>query len=160
MNQKVRNARPLARKQDLLVQELPHEVLVYDIERDRAHCLNETTAFVWKRCDGRNTPRDIARLLGNKVNSTIDEKIIWLALDQLADNDLLKRRLVMPPSLAGLNRRQMVRVLGLAAVVAVPLVTSIVAPTAAQASTCKASGQPCASSAQCCSGLCNSNLCA
>ena len=159
MDQKVRSTRPLARKQDLLVHELPHEVLVYDIERDRAHCLNETTAFVWKRCDGRNTPRDIARLLGNKVNSTVDEKIVWLALDQLADNNLLKRRLVMPPSLAGLNRRQMVRVLGLATVVAVPLVTSIVAPTAVQASTCKAPGQPCAASVQCCSNLCNSNLC-
>ena len=160
MNQKVRNARPLARKQDLLVQELPHEVLVYDIERDRAHCLNETAAFVWKRCDGRNTPRDIARLLGNKGGSTVDEKIVWLALDQLADNDLLERRLVLPPLFAGLNRRQIVRALGLAAVVAVPLVTSIVAPTAAQAATCNASGQPCAAGAQCCSGLCNSNLCA
>ncbi len=160
MDQKIRSTRPLARTQDLLVQELPHEVLVYDIERDRAHCLNETTAFVWQRCDGRNTPRDIARLLGDKVNSTVDEKLVWLALDQLANNNLLKGRLVIPPSHSGLNRRQMVRVLGWSAVVAVPLITSIVAPTAAQASTCKAAGQPCAAAVQCCSGLCNSNICA
>jgi hypothetical protein len=108
---------------------------------------------------GRNTPREIARLLGNKVNSTVDEKIVWLALDQLADKNLLNRRLVVPPSPAGLDRRQMVRVLGLATVVALRLITSIVAPTAAQASTCKGSGQPSAASSQCCSGICNSNIC-
>jgi hypothetical protein len=158
--QKARNTRPLARKQDLLVRELPNEVLVYDRERDRAHCLNETAAFVWKRCDGRNTPQDIARLLSKKVSSPVDENIIWLALDQLADNNLLKRQAVGSPSLAGINRRQMVRGLGLAAVVAVPLVTSIVAPTAAEAATCKPAGQPCASGPQCCSGLCNANVCA
>jgi hypothetical protein len=159
MDQKARNSRPLARKTDLLSQELPHETLVYDIETDRAHCLNETTAFVWKRCDGRNTPRDIAQLLGDKVNSGLEERLVWLALDQLADIDLLDQRMVLPPGLAGINRREMVRALGWATVVAVPLITSIVVPTAAQASTCKAGGQPCASSAQCCSGICNSNTC-
>src|SRR6266545_8256151 len=112
MKQKARNAKPLARKQDLLVKELPCEVLVYDLARDRAHCLNETAAFVWKRCDGRNTTRDIALLLGKKANATIDEKIVWLALDQLADNDLLARQPLRPPSLAGMNRRQAVRTLG------------------------------------------------
>jgi hypothetical protein len=160
MDQKVRDPRPLARKQDLLVEELPGEVLVYDIERDRAHCLNETAAFVWKRCDGQNTPRDIARLLGSKVNSTVDEQVVWLALDQLADNDLLQRRLLVPPSIAGLNRRQLVRTIGLAAVVAVPLITSIIAPTAAQAATCLPPGQSCGSSAQCCTGLCSGGTCA
>src|SRR5256885_5979019 len=153
--QKARSTRPLARKQDLLVRELPNEVLVYDQERDRAHCLNETAAFVWKRCDGRNTTRDIASLLSKKVNSTVDEKFIWLALDQLAENDLLTRRPAQPPSLVGINRRHMMRVLGLTAVVAIPLVTSIVAPTAAQAATCKPAGQPCASGPQCCSNVCN-----
>ena len=157
--QKARSTRPLARKQDLLVRELPNEVLVYDRERDRAHCLNETAAFVWKRCDGRRTPKDIARLLSKEVNSAVDENIIWLALDQLADNNLLKRQASGSPSLAGINRRQMVRGLGLAAVVAVPLVTSIVAPTAAQAATCRPAGQPCAAGPQCCSNVCNANVC-
>jgi hypothetical protein len=159
MDQKARNSGPVARKTDLLVQELPHETLVYDLKSDQAHCLNETTAFVWKRCDGRNTAQDIAQLLGDKVNSSLDEKLIWLALDQLVDIDLLDPRMVMPPEPAGISRRHIVRTLGLAAVVALPLVTSIIVPTAAQASTCKGGGQPCASAAQCCSGLCNSNTC-
>ena len=159
MDRKTKNARPLGRKQDLLVRELPGEVLVYDSARDRAHCLNETAAFVWRCCDGRNTPQDIALMLGKKANSTVDERIVWLALNQLADHDLLKHRPATPPSLLGINRRQMVRVLGLGAIVAVPLVTSIVAPTAAQAATCFPAGHACASGPQCCSNLCNSNVC-
>jgi hypothetical protein len=66
MNQQAKNARPLARKQDLLVRELADEVLVYDLANDEAHCLNETAAFVWMRCDGRNTPRDIAHCSSRK----------------------------------------------------------------------------------------------
>jgi hypothetical protein len=66
---------------------------------------------------------------------------------------------IAPRSLAGINRRQMVRTLGLAAVIAVPLVSSIVAPTAAQAATCFPTGHACASGPQCCSNLCNSNVC-
>jgi hypothetical protein len=150
---------PLARREGLVIRELADEVLVYDLDRDRAHCLNQTAAFVWQRCDGRTSTGEIARALGKRVSTPVDEKLVWLALDQLAENDLLKCRLVTPPSLAGINRRQMVRVLGLAAVVAVPLVTSIVAPTAVQAATCFPMNHACASGPQCCSMACNSNVC-
>lgn len=153
-------ANPLARTDGLIVKELVDEVLVYDREDDRAHCLNETAAFVWRRCDGRTTPRAIADLLGKEKNVKPDERIVWLALDQLQDRNLLARPVVPPPTLAGMNRRQMVRAMGIAAIVAVPVVTSIVAPTPAQAATCLASGSACTSSAQCCSGLCNANTCA
>lgn len=150
---------PLARNERLIVKEMPGEVLVYDQQNDRAHCLNETAAFVWQHCDGRTPPRRIAQLLSKRSNITVDEGLVWLALDQLAENDLLSRRPPAPASFAGLNRRQMVRVMGLAAVVAVPLVSSIVAPTAAQAATCLGTGASCTLSSQCCSGLCSSNSC-
>ena len=147
--------KPVARKEGLVIERLAEEVLVYDTDRDRAHCLNETAAFVWQRCDGRTTTTEIARLLGKQVNATVDEKLVWLALDQLGVNHLLANRPAAPASFAGLNRREMVRALGLAAAVAVPVVTSIVAPTAAQAATCKASGDTCVSSPECCSNVCD-----
>ena len=152
--------KPVARKEGLVIERLPDEVLVYDTDRDRAHCLNETAAFVWQRCDGRTTTKEMARLLGKQVNATVDEKVVWLALDQLGRNHLLDNRPTAPASFAGMNRREMVRALGVAALVAVPVVTTIVGPTPTQAATCIASGQPCTSSAQCCSGLCNANVCA
>ncbi|MBV9278705.1 MAG: hypothetical protein JOZ41_01360, partial [Chloroflexi bacterium] len=43
---------PRARKNGLIVRELEDEVLVYDLERHRAHCLNRAAGLVWKHADG------------------------------------------------------------------------------------------------------------
>ena len=153
-----RGTKPLARKEGLVIQELPDEVLVYDLDRDRAHCLNQTAAFVWQHCDGRATTDQIASSLSNKLNAPVDEKIVWFAVDQLRRNHLMTDS-VVPKVLSGMNRRQMVQALGLAAAVALPVVASIVAPTPAQASTCLGTGAACTASAQCCSGVCNVNVC-
>ena len=160
MNEKARNAKPVARNQRLVIQELPDEVLVYDLDRDRAHCLNTTAAFVWQRCNGRNTAAQIAKTLGREFDCAVDEKIVWLALDQLGRNHLLDRQPARPQALMGMDRRTMVRALGLAAVVAIPVVKSIVAPTPAQAATCVPMGGGCSVSGQCCKGLtCQSFQC-
>jgi hypothetical protein len=156
MNEKARDAKPVARKQGLVIQELPDEVLVYDL--DRAHCLNQTAAFVWQRCDGKNTTAQIARTLGQQFDCTVDEKIVWLALDQLGKNHLLDRQPAPPPALVGMNRRAMVRALGLAAIVAVPLVTSIVAPTPAMAASAP-DGSGCSSNGDCASRCCQGDTC-
>src|SRR5207247_602529 len=101
MKEKARNAKPIARKQGLVIQELPDEVLVYDLDRDLAHCLNTTAAFVWQRCNGKQTTAQIARTLGDHLDCVVDEKIVWLALDQLGRNHLLDRQPVPPPALLG-----------------------------------------------------------
>src|SRR3954465_16044536 len=121
-----RQMKPRARKDRLVVQELGDETLVYDLDRDRAHCLNQTAGFVWRRCDGRATARDIAQALGKSVDGQVEETLVWLAIDQLARHHLLQE---IPPPLknfAGMNRRELVRALGLSAAVAVPVVASIV----------------------------------
>jgi hypothetical protein len=153
MKQARNQTKPLARKEGLVIQELPDEVLVYDLDRDRAHCLNETAAFVWQHCDGRTSAVEIARSLGKKVNAPVDEKVVWFAIDQLGRNHLMTTQPAPPQLLAGLNRREMVRALGIAAAVAIPVVASIVAPTPAQATTCVAAGGSCASGQICCVGL-------
>src|SRR3990172_10045809 len=56
-----------------------------------------------------------------------------------------------PKEMAGLSRREVVRQLGLAAVIALPLVTSIVAPRATQAVSC---GQPCTNDNDCTNPAC------
>jgi Coenzyme PQQ synthesis protein D (PqqD) len=154
MIRKAHIEKPVARKEGLVIQELPDETLVYDLDSDKAHCLNRAAALVWKRCDGRATTASIAQSVATELQTPVDEKVVWLALDQLGRNNLLEQQPVAPPMLAGLNRREMVRVLGIAAAVTVPLVTSILAPTPANAASCIASGQPCTSGPQCCSGSC------
>jgi len=139
----------------LVVRELPDEVLIYDRDRDKAHCLNQTAALVWKYCDGKTTVPTIARRLERDLETKpIDEKVVWFALSQLSKDHLLEDSIVPPAMLSGITRREMVRVLGVAAVIAVPLVTSIVAPIPAQAATCKPSNASCATGAECCSGIC------
>ena len=149
---------PRMRKENLIVDELPDEVLVYDLDRHKAHCLNQTAALVWKRCDGRSTPRAIARRLQTELEQPFSEDLVWLALRQLNKIHLLEESLGLPAHLAGMSRREMVRAMGSAAVVSVPLITSIVSPTAVQALTCIAGGQPCSTDAQCCSRNCLGNF--
>jgi hypothetical protein len=152
---------PRARQQGLIIEDLPGEVLVYDSERDRAHCLNQTAALVWKYCDGKTTVSQMARNLERDLNTAnVDERMVSYALEQLSRDHLLEESFVPATMLSGLTRRQMVRTLGIAAVIAVPVVTSIVVPTARAATTCTSPGQPCGSSAQCCSGLCSGGTCA
>jgi hypothetical protein len=160
VNEKARTVKPIARKQGLVIQELPDEVLVYDLDRDRAHCLNATAAFVWQRCDGRNTTAQIARTLGQQFNCAVDEKIVWLALDQLGKNHLLERQPAPPPALVGMNRRAMVRAFSLAVFVAVPVVTSISAPTSAGATASPLpDGSACTSNLQCLNTCCQGFFC-
>ena len=155
MKAEITNHLPKKRKQALVIKELPDEVLVYDRNCDKAHCLNRTAAFVWNNCDGRKTVSEIARLLREELRAPVDEKVVWLALDQLEKFKLLQEHAAKPANLNGMSRRQMVRSLGLAAAVAVPVITSIVAPTPVQATSLGAPGACCQNGPQCTSGNCN-----
>jgi hypothetical protein len=144
---------PKARRENLVIRELPDELLVYDLDKDDGHCLNRTAAFVWKHCDGRTSVPEIARRLGQESRSEINEKVIWLALHQLSRKRLLEKPVAAPVWMPGIDRRQMIRVLGVGAIVAVPLITTVVAPTALAAASCFGSGQTCTGINQCCSPL-------
>jgi len=147
---------PRQRLHDLVVHDLPDEVLVYDRRNDQAHCLNQTAVLVWRACDGASTTADIARKLSAERDNVFSEDLVLFALDQLDKFELLEASVLARMPLSALTRRQMVRTLGIAAAVAVPVVTSIVAPTPAQAATCIAAGQPCSPTILCCSPLgCN-----
>lgn len=146
---------PQARKSGLIVKEAEGEILIYDQESNKAHCLNETAARVWKYCDGRTTVAGACSSLSRDLETPFDEKIVWFAIDQFSRDNLLEEKGLLPGFISdGMNRRQMVRTLGLAAIVALPLVTTIVAPTPAQAATTLPPGSPCTSPIQCNSGLC------
>lgn len=162
MEEQIRQLEPHARSEGIVVRELPDEILVYDLERHKAICLNRTAALVWKHCDGRTSVAAISRRVGKELGQRVSEEIVWLALDQLGRDKLLRERVGRPVALAGMSRRELMRRVGVAAVVALPLVTSIVAPTPAQAASCLPTGAACTTGAQCCSGVCDtggSNAC-
>src|ERR1043166_7179288 len=136
-------AKPDARTEGLVVQELSDEVLVYDLERHKAHCLNETAAFVWKQCNGAVTVADISRRMSKKYDSPVDEDVVLSALLQLEKSHLLRTRIKPALGDRNVSRREVMKKVGLAAAVTVPLITSIVAPTAVSALSCLQREQTC-----------------
>ena len=145
--------KPRARTEGLVVETLPDETLVYDLDRDKAHCLNQTASLVWRFCDGQRTTEQIARAVSRDLKHQIDERFVWLALDQLGRNNLLIDKPTATP-ISGINRREVIRALAISAAVAVPVVASIVAPVPAQAGTCLPGGATCSANTDCCSNFC------
>lgn len=146
----------MARQNGIVVQEMPDEVLVYDLDTNKAHCLNSSAAQVWKSCDGTNTVADIVKQFDGKVT----EDFVWLAIDQLNENGLLANEIA--PRFAGQSRRQVLKTIGFASLVALPVIASLVAPQSAMAAvscTCttnlQCNGRACPSTTTCNSaGLC------
>ena len=126
---------PEARKEGLVIHELPGEVLVYDLDRHKAHCLNKTAALVWERCDGKTSVAQLVKQLENELKTRVDEEVVLLAVNQLDKSRLLKEKTMPDIGRIRLSRRELIKRAGVGAAIALPLVTSIIAPTAAQAAT-------------------------
>jgi hypothetical protein len=154
------DTKPKARRVGLLIQELPGELLVYDQERHKAHCLNSTASLIWQSCDGRTPVTGIADRLSTELKSPVSSELVLVALEKLSSRHLLDDPFKNQSAGKGPSRREVLRQIGLTAAVALPVITSIVAPRAAQAATCLPSGSSCSSPAQCCSGVCSASTCA
>jgi hypothetical protein len=131
-----------------VVKTVGDEVLVYDLETHRAHSVNGVAAAVWRRCDGTRDAARIAVDLREDGVAPVTEEAVRYALGELGR----ARLLTGPVAPAGLTRREVMRRLGTAAAVALPVVTTIVTPTAAQAQSCATADQPCPTG-NCCAGL-------
>jgi hypothetical protein len=164
----------------LVINELTDEVLVYDLKRDKAHCLNPAAAAVWKLCDGDTTAMEMARVLRSEPDGgspivrkspedidqmsdvgsqELTEQMVWLALEQLGRDHLLEERMIWPAAIPHMSRREALR-LGLGAAIAVPIIVSISAPLPAQAGTCKSKNANCSTGSECCSKACVAGKCA
>ena len=152
--------RPRARRGGLVVRDLPGETVVYDRDSHQAHCLNRTAALVFRNADGRRTVGDLARLLAAATGARVDHDVVRATLDRLREASLLETgaddpgpAVVAPAGTAPADgsRREMLRRVGLGAAALLPVVTSILVPTPAEAAnTCVqvencpgATDQPC-----------------
>lgn len=149
---------PLARKHKLVVRELADEVLIYDLTRNKALCLNRVAGAVWKRSDGQNSARQIAEDLSEQFGATIEEGAVWSAVDQLGRDHLLEYCIPMPSSISGMTRRQQLKSFGRAAAIAGPMVAALAIPASADnQGSCIKTGQTCSANTQCCSHACITN---
>lgn len=137
--------KPLGRRDNLVVQELNGEVLIYDLNKNKAYCLNETSALVWRACNGINSVSDICKSVG-------DEDIVWLALNSLKKENLIDH--APDNKFNGMSRRDVIKKIGIGSMIALPVVASLVAPAAVHAQSCKPNGNNCSTSSECCSSCC------
>jgi hypothetical protein len=117
---------PSARRSGLVVQQMDQEVLVYDVTTNKAHCLNETAANVWNLCDGTRDVSQIAADISVATGTSVNDDFVWLAIDQLSESDLLESGVTA--RFAGRSRRDVIKDIGLASMVALPVIASLVAP--------------------------------
>lgn len=116
---------PKARTENLLEQNLEKETLIYDLNIDKAFNLNETLTVVYKACGQNATFEELKR------ESKFTDDFIYLALDELERNNLLAETFQSP--FANTNRREVIKKVGLATMLALPLIAGLVAPKAVNA---------------------------
>ena len=146
---------PQARRSGVITSELDGEILIYDLARHRAHCLNASAAFVWRNCDGQRTEADLAVLWQEATGQPGGQEIVTLALRQLQRARLLEAMIETTGS--RFSRQELLRKAGFVGAAAiVPTVLSIVAPPAAYAASCIHCGTstPCTQGAVACCSPC------
>jgi hypothetical protein len=122
------STKPLARSEDLVVEEVGDDLLVYDLYADKAHSLSAPAARVWQHCDGKTSVEALSAELD------MDADAVARALDELNGCELLDTG----PSdvgATGTTRREasikLAKVGG--AVAAAPLIVSLALPATAAA---------------------------
>lgn len=139
---------PKAREENLVVQELDGEVLIYDLNTNKAFSLNETSSLVWQLCDGDKSVSEISESISRKLDSPANEDLVWLALEQLKKEKLIANGEEVVSNFAGMSRREVIKKVGMGTMIALPLVSSLVAPAAVSAQ----------SSGACAAGMCGVSL--
>ena len=97
-------------RDDVLVEHVDNEVVVYDEASSEAHRLNPTAAFVWRMADGRRSVSEIAadlRRTFTEADGPESEDLVRLALDSLRRANLLQG--AGDPLGAVVSRRHMLR---------------------------------------------------
>lgn len=148
--------KPVAKTSEILVQELENELLIYNLKTNQAFCLNETSAIIYQLCDGTKTVAEISRTLNKNLKQSISEDLIWLTLDSFKKDNLLEESDEFKINFNGLTRRQVIKKIGFATMIALPIVSSVVAPSAAMAQSggTAALFAACTTNPDCASGAC------
>jgi hypothetical protein len=147
-------------RKKMITRQLKDELVLYDRDTNRAFCLNRVAGEIWMLCDGETTIEEIIEHFQKIGEPEINQNIIYLTLQKLQHLGLLKIGLQVE-HLTSRYRRAVMKKLGIAATMALPVVTAIVVPTPAEAtSPCRHNLQPCPhGNAQCCSRVCIAGLC-
>jgi hypothetical protein len=147
---------PKSRKENIVVQDFEKEVLIYDLNLNQVYCLNETSSLIWHQCDGKIPVSEISRRLSQKLKTKVPEELVWLAIDQFKRDRLLDESNPVEVDFSGLSRREVIKKIGLASMITLPVIASVVAPNALRAQSLFPFLAACTDDSQCASGNCSS----
>jgi hypothetical protein len=139
------NKNPKNRQNNIVVQEMENEILIYDLTTNKAFCLNETSALIWQLCDGNKSVPQIVEHLNRKLKSSVNEDLVWLALDQLRREKLVSDCDGLETKFSETSRREVIKRVGMSTMIALPLISSLIAPHAvnAQSAACNSTSGAC-----------------
>jgi len=118
--------------EQLSIQRIGTETLLYDERRHQAFCLNQSSSVIWQLANGANSIAQIAAEASVQLQSSVTEEFVLFALDQLRTDGLIHSS-SHAESTPAISRRALLQRLGVGGAMLLPAVAAIVAPTAAQA---------------------------
>ena len=117
---------------DISVQQIGTEVLVYDPRRHKAFCLNPSSSVIWRLADGMHTIAEISAAASAELGAPVSEEFVIFALEELRQDGLIEPTPNAEP-MSSISRRALLQKLGAGGAMLLPAIAAIVAPTAAQA---------------------------
>ncbi len=115
------NIFPNAKSSEILQQSSGAELLIYNVEKNQAFCLNQTSTIIYNLCDGTNE----ISLIAKKTQFPLE--VVQLAVNTLSKQGLLTEEVKLTVS-----RRNLLRNVAITSVV-LPIIETIVAPISAHA---------------------------
>ena len=132
MSPQLHTHRPIVRTDQLVCEDVSGECVIYDAREKKAHHLNSTLTWIWRRCDGNTTIEALADSFEQEFNITDGLPVLVTGLEQLEARDLLDNTFdfnLLATEQAAISRRAIVA----GGSVLMPLIVSILAPTPAAA---------------------------
>ena len=118
---------PRARKEDLEIQRMGDEMVVYDLRSHQAHALDATAIQVWELADGTRDVATLTQLLHARIGGDVSAEEVEATLQRLGDAGLLAE---------GPSRRDLLRraaMVGAVTLVGGGMLKTIMAPEPAAA---------------------------
>lgn len=83
--------RPQARTHEIVERVVDASLLVYDLELQRVHILNQTAALIWRLCDGYRSTDDIAAVVAARFpeDQSVAERDVTELVQAMVDEQLL-----------------------------------------------------------------------
>lgn len=144
------NNTPLGKRENLVVQEFDDEVLVYDLVENKAFCLNQTSSLVWQLCDGKTSVTKISQKITEKLKTPANEDLVWFAIEQLKKENLIENISSLTNPFVGSSRREIIRKVALSSMIALPIISTVIAPLPVQCATCSGVNGMCSTTPDCC----------